>query len=260
MPKTAHSQILVDLYGQGAIPQMQFSNKGFNNGLGFGFGIMSNPLNSRNIKAPTFVQIHAGGNFAFTGFGTKKFELELAEPQTGLADVKISNIDFILTPTIRAVFGHGRVQPYIDGFAGMHFLSATQTVKPKKQSFNTEYEEETQTNLANAATYFAGLSAGALFKLSESVYLNAGVSYGWGGIGNILPDKNIVQDGNELNYTFTRSRTDMLLLKFGFTFKAERSETNNSYDYTPDHKKNTPSRPRGKSNELKKNPTPKVGY
>lgn len=263
--KTTHSQILVDIYGQGAFPLDAFKQTGYKNGLGFGFGIMSNRLNARQLETPPFVQLHAGGSFGLTSFGTRKFELELAEPQTGLADVKISNLDIMFLPTLRAVFGHGRVQPYIDGFAGFHFLSASQTIKPQKVSFNSEYEEETQTNLANPATYFAGLSAGALFKLSESVYVNTGISYGWGGNIKLLPLKNIEQNGNELNYNYTRANTNMLLIKLGFTFKAESGDTDNDSnrhyeDNTDTQYESTPKRSRGKSNQLKKNPQPKVGY
>ena len=261
LPKNSHAQMLVDVYGQGALPVFQLKDKGYNNGLGFGFGIMSNPLFNRKIETPAFVNIHAGGSFAFTAFGMKKYELELAEPQSGMADVKVSNINFALTPTIRAVFGNGKVQPYVDAFGGLQFFNASQTIAPQNYSANSGYEKETQTNLANYTTYFAGLSAGVLFKLSESVFVNTGLSYGWGGNANLLPLKNIEQNGNELNYTFTKSQTNMLLIKFGFTFKAERSDDddyNDNHNYSPNNNNSQPSR--GKSNEIRKNPKSNVGY
>ena len=76
-----------------------------------------------------------------------------------------------------------------------------------------------------------------------------------------LPLENLQQNGNELNYTFTKSQTNMLLIKFGFTFKAERSydDDNDSFDYSPNND-NSSQPSRGKSNELKRNPQPKVGY
>ncbi len=261
LPKSAKAQMLVDLHAHSALPMQQFKQNGFNTGWGFGFGIMSTPLNGRTIEGPKFVQLHAGGSMSFTSFGRKKYELELAAPQSGMADVKVSNIDFILTPTVRAVFGKGVVQPYVDAFGGLHFLSATQTVTPQKYTFNSEYEKETQTNLTNAVTYFAGVSAGMLFKLSESVYVNTGVSYGWGGKGNILPLKNIERNGNELTYNFTKSHTDMLLIKLGFTFKAEpNSDHSSESNYNSSPNTDTRSRPRGKSNEIRKNPQPNVGH
>jgi hypothetical protein len=216
-PLSADKRPLFDVY---AIAPRDLSGGGFGMG-GFSPAV---PLGSLIQNA----ELRFGGDFYFMGLDRRWISnVPLLSPQTGEAKVKLNesmlglNLVARLSTPWKAALG-----AYIDGFAGLRYVSTGMEVTPNQPQIN--HDKTTSTDIDGSYALQYGVAGGVLVKLTNQLKLNAALVYSHsdrpGSVSNI---HSASIDGGSVMMDKKILPRDMVLLKLGVSFLINPSNNNN---------------------------------
>ncbi|HET6989867.1 MAG TPA: hypothetical protein VFJ43_01030, partial [Bacteroidia bacterium] len=186
--------LLSQLHGQGylevfglrtwAIPQPQFSNKGWGGGMN-----ILNPKKAvvgKDNLHPLDMQFGVG--FYASGFGVKKFTgVPLLPPLTGNATVKLQNVHMGVYGMLRFSSTNkisGRM-PYLDFIGGYRYVGSSLGVMPDKVPAG--YSSQTDSTMYRVSSLMYGIGAGMQIKLSDHANLDFELTWTYApNTGNIV--------------------------------------------------------------------------
>ncbi len=250
------AQPYLGLHFIGASPLNELCDSTYRHGFGFGMEFMSNNL-IRNVANPDRIDFRIGGSFEFLAHGKETREIVLNTIASDPGDYTVRNNHLGLLLTGRFTFiGNARVSPYVDGFLGPRFFNTTESIVPQRE---IQGFEPSETNIYNNSTFHYGASLGVLFKLNSIFAVDTRVSYSDGTEANWAVLNSAHLDGNFLKYQSTKTFTDLLVYRVGFTIRFNKSERTRSI--TPSTPSNDPSvtpvRPKGSTVTPKPAPAPR---
>ena len=117
-----------------------------------GFSIDLEALSPSLLKESSFWQIKLGGHIDYTGSGTEKTEIELAEQAGEMADYRVRNQSVGLHLIGRLTTKEMPITPYLDGIIGGRGLFSTQIIS--LQDADPEFESSTTEFLTSNVTLF----------------------------------------------------------------------------------------------------------
>lgn len=193
------------------MPRGEFNDNVDNNGYGVGGQFLY-----RLPRSPFLVGVDA----AFANYGTERRRESLSStiPELEIQVRTTNNIGWVHA-LLRAQPQTGRVRPYLDGLVGLkHFYTQT--------SINSDFSNETlaaSTNSRDTALSY-GIGGGVQIHLADltrrsQIVLDTKLRYLRGGEAIYLRRGSIIREGGEVILDFQRSRTDVLSLQVGVTFR-----------------------------------------
>ena len=194
-----------------AFPKGDFKKNIDSNGYGVGtqflFGIK---------KSPFLV----GADLGFVTYGSDKFTEQLS-PTIPEVRVRVNTTNNILLShfLLRAQKREGKVRPYIDGLIGLKYLYTRTAVS---NDFNDE--EFASSNNFSDSTFSYGAGAGVQFLLTNTggkrdILLDTKVRYLKGSNAEYLKKGSIIRQNGQVFFDTLFSRTDVLTLQIGVTFR-----------------------------------------
>jgi opacity protein-like surface antigen len=161
-----------------------------------------------------------GADLNFVTYGSESFRESLS-PRIPEIRVRVntSNNIFMSHFVLRAQKREGKVRPYVDGLVGLKHLFTRTSVS---NDFTGE-EFAGDTNLSDT-TFSYGIGGGAQFLLTTpksgpEILLDTKVRYLKGSDAEYLKKGSIFRDNGDVFFDTLHSRTDLVTLQIGVTFR-----------------------------------------
>lgn len=233
----------------GAFPQHTLKNTGYDDGLGIHFGFMSepfnasgwktgNPFSASEVKKPN--TLHCGLFIDYSWMDQRRFTVDLNTPVPDKGKLDVENSSASIYLLIRQHLAMGKHALYGDLMLGGRNYFTYQTVTSQNPKLNPEYEASTTyPRVVYTSKPQMGVGAGALFHLKGYLYTDLGFAYCAGTKGLVQPLKDLVQNGNEINYHPVKVNTDILLIKCAliYAFGSSKSYSGSTPDPEPTNKR-----------------------
>jgi len=227
-----HAQGLLELYGTAALSQNTVQST--IGGGGLGMGLYSSELGliktNRYIRAVNprrnpVLAVRFGGDMMFALMGDRSFKhVPLLEPETGNANVEISNMLYDVSTGVRFSTScfDGRIEPYLDLSVGCRVFSSTMNIHPDDKE-----KESTTKYLETVKGLNTGIGAGLMISLTKKgdVMLNAGLALNHSEVPGRFVDLSRTQRiGNTIDYYTRPSVEDFVIIRAGIVAKLDFSE------------------------------------
>lgn len=201
-----------------ACPQNDFRETEYDDGWGFNWSYLSRGY---PYKSPLNVQF--GARMDFAAMQRKSFNVALATPVPDNGEYEVRNNMYGLFAVARINFDNASpVTPYLDLLVGHRNYGTHSTTTANNPDLNPDYESVSyQNRVVHTKRPHYGAGAGLLYKLSQNTYFEAGATFTFGGEGAVMPLKDVTQasGSNEVQFNYTTSATDILLINAGFRFQ-----------------------------------------
>jgi hypothetical protein len=187
----------------------------FGSGWGGGFLILSRPLDRSQVMKPLPFKVQLGAGYYFAGAGQKKLEgvdvNGVPDPET---EISFSNIhlNFYGYSRISLRNDNSRRIPYLDLFAGGRYLNASQSIISGCDTSGA--------TLSSYTGFSGGAGIGVLMKITNSLWLDAGVT--WQGTlpgGQFVNMASVQNTGDGIAYNLRNAPTGMMIFKIGLSFR-----------------------------------------
>jgi hypothetical protein len=247
----------------GAYPQNDFKKASYKSGYGGSVYWVSRHFTvSGNYK----FQYGLYGDWA--KLGHRDFSVTLNTPVADNGKLMVRNESLGFLGILRNAYDLGKYQPYADLVFGPRVFKTVQIVTPENPDRNPDYEKKTVSDpVVLTSRFHYGIAGGTLFQIAKKAWLDVGFIYTLGNKGAVQPLKDILKEGNELRYKYTRVKTDFLMIRLGLVFEitpisSHNEEPSEPYQENIYHYDNrgvpTPATEKRK-NEIKPNSRPKSG-
>ncbi|MFK7757174.1 MAG: hypothetical protein AB8B53_09615 [Flavobacteriales bacterium] len=201
----------------------------FNSSLGtqtFGFG-GSFHTDTRNRIFQT------GGNFSFARFGSYSDELSLYQGETlngnsvfEEANVHVKHRIYRTHASMRLNPFNGRVQPYVEGLAGLKWFSSSAHIS---QYSGRAKEKLNKYNLERSFTSSYGWAAGVKIEAARGVFIEARYENLIGGQASFINPESFSMTSHEVfEYDMERSKTNISQIHIGVSLEFRRKCRNNT--------------------------------
>ena len=208
-----------------AIPMNNLCDIDYDQGNGFKIGFMS-----RQFDMTSAVKFNWGLRMDIASMDKREFDaIPINTPVPDMGDLTVRNSMYGFFGLARLSFGSGAVQPYAEFLLGHRNLHTKQVITAQNPNLNPEYEAETYYNRVVWTKRFSyGGSVGVSYRLSPGFSLETSVTYTEGGVGAVMPLKDVSQNEVYMNYPHQQSETDMLLINVGIRFRLGSTRSNTS--------------------------------
>lgn len=201
----------------------------FNSSMGsalYGFGGSFHTDNRNRL-------FQTGGNFSFAKFGKYSDEMRLyqGESMNGNAVFEDANIDvkhriYRTHASLRLNPFHGRIQPYVEGLAGLKWFSSSAHIT---QYSGRAKEKLDKYNLERSFTTSYGWAAGVKVEATRGLFIEARYENLMGGQANFINPESFSMTSNEVfDYDMERSKTNISQIHIGISFEFRRKCRNNT--------------------------------
>jgi opacity protein-like surface antigen len=193
------------------IPRGEFKQNISNNGYGVGGQFLV-----RLGRSPVSV----GADLGYVNYGSERQRLPISRTLPDVTvDVRTNNEILLTHFLVRAQARTGRVQPYADGLVGFKYLVTRTTISDR---FSDEVIASTK-NLSDA-TFSYGFGGGVQIHLADvgrrgEVFLDSKVRYLRGSNADYLRKGSIRREGGQVLFDVLSSRTDVMTVQVGVTFR-----------------------------------------
>lgn len=199
------------------VPQGEFRRNVDNTGFGIAGTIGWSPE-----RAPLMLGLELG--YMVYGSETRREPFSSTIPNV-FVDVTTTNSFFLGHLFLRLQPNTGSVRPYIQGMVGLHYLSTRTAIE---NSSNTSQEIASSEDLSDNAFSYGG-GGGLMICVwgrdegesegLEEVLIDVGARYVLGREARYLKEGSIRIEGGRAVYDVSRSRTDLLGVQVGVSFR-----------------------------------------
>ncbi|MBR9917956.1 hypothetical protein GYB29_09810 [bacterium] len=206
-----------------ACPMNEFEEIGYDEGFGMNLSFMS-----KRFSLSPAVHFNWGLRMDFASMDNRDFEaVPINTPVPDMGDMAVHNSMYGFFGTGRLSFGTGRFTPYAEALIGHRNFNTKQVITAQNPGLNPEYEAATTYNkVVYTKRFHYGGSLGVTYKIGSGFYLESAITYTEGHTGAVMPLKDIEQNEAMMNYNYSISPTDMLLINVGVRFRLGSSKSN----------------------------------
>jgi hypothetical protein len=189
---------------------------GYDQGNGFKVTFLS-----RGFPMGNRMSFNWGLRMDFAAMDHRDFQaVEINTPVPDMGDIQVRNSMYGFFGLGRFNFGTGRLSPFAEVLVGHRNLNTRQIITAQNPDLNPEYEPSTTYDkVVFTKRFHYGGSLGIQYKIGSSFFLESSVTYTEGGTGFAMPLMDVSQNEAMMNYPYSRTETDMLLINVGIRFR-----------------------------------------
>jgi opacity protein-like surface antigen len=172
------------------------------------------------LTAPTWRNspVHLGFGFAWNTMGSEKQDIYVADGDAfSNASLKVATNKYSYNALARFSPFKGRMQPYIEGIAGMSNYSTKSEISG---TYNNGIEYESKDRFQNEVALNYGWGAGLQIRMAPHVFLEGRVERLQSTGTSFINQKELeIDDYGNLDYELIQTKPKWMTIQVGLTFK-----------------------------------------